>query len=190
MVDVRGPPQRILRCDSGYGIGTAAGCKWGLQRQKSVCDRTVPFFITDMRKRKMKLVLSVFAREIEFMDVIEGECKTNQIFLDGYICKSRFTGKLLLAEKLRIYCLRSTDLWKIRLHTLYLLGQKCQICQQFYRRLRCLVWGRIQSREYMKRYRKRRRKTHCLRSIRKQTGAGRRGRRGGVSRTAYDKNQE
>ena len=38
-------------------------------------------------ERKNKLVLSVFAREIEFVDEIEESSKTNQIFLDGYICK-------------------------------------------------------------------------------------------------------
>ena len=38
-------------------------------------------------EKKNKLVLSVFAREIEFMDTIEESAKTNQIYLDGYICK-------------------------------------------------------------------------------------------------------
>ena len=38
-------------------------------------------------ERKNRLVLSVFAREIEFVDEIEESARTNQIFLDGYICK-------------------------------------------------------------------------------------------------------
>ena len=38
-------------------------------------------------ERKNKLVLSVFAREIEFVEDIAESAKTNQIYLDGYICK-------------------------------------------------------------------------------------------------------
>ncbi len=83
----------------------------GLQRQKSVCDRTVPFFITDMRKRKNKLVLSVFCREIEFMDVIEESAKTNQIFwMDGYICKEYgLPENSSWQRNCGFTCLRSTD---------------------------------------------------------------------------------
>ena len=35
---------------------------------------------------KNKLVLSVFVREIHFMEEFTDYTKTNQIFLDGYIC--------------------------------------------------------------------------------------------------------
>ena len=38
-------------------------------------------------EHKNKLVLSVFAREIEFVDEISENIKTNQIFLDGFVCK-------------------------------------------------------------------------------------------------------
>ncbi len=36
---------------------------------------------------KNRLVLSVFVREIHFMEEFTDYTKTNQIFLDGYICK-------------------------------------------------------------------------------------------------------
>ena len=36
---------------------------------------------------KNRLVLSVFVREIRFMEEFTDYTKTNQIFLDGYICK-------------------------------------------------------------------------------------------------------
>ncbi len=36
---------------------------------------------------KNRLVLSVFAREIEFLEEVDEESASNQIFLDGYICK-------------------------------------------------------------------------------------------------------
>ena len=38
-------------------------------------------------EKKNRLVLSVFVRELEFLDEIDDEVKSNQIFLDGYVCK-------------------------------------------------------------------------------------------------------
>ena len=38
-------------------------------------------------EKKNRLVLSVFVRELEFLDEIDENEKTNQSFLDGYICK-------------------------------------------------------------------------------------------------------
>ena len=46
-------------------------------------------------EKKNKLVLSVFAREIEFVDEINENIKTNQIFLDGYVCKPPVYRKLI-----------------------------------------------------------------------------------------------
>ena len=69
-------------------------------------------------EKKNRLVLSVFVRELEFLDEIDENEKTNQIFLDGYICKPpvyRRTGS-------------EPVLWKVRLHTMHLLGQKCTVC--------------------------------------------------------------
>ncbi|HIV13852.1 MAG TPA: single-stranded DNA-binding protein, partial [Candidatus Pullilachnospira stercoravium] len=38
-------------------------------------------------EKKNRLVLSVFAREVEFVEDDDESMKTNSIFLDGYICK-------------------------------------------------------------------------------------------------------
>ena len=38
-------------------------------------------------EKKNRLVLSVFVRELEFISEEVENAKTNQIFLDGYICK-------------------------------------------------------------------------------------------------------
>lgn len=57
-------------------------------------------------ERRNRLVLSVFAREVEFIDSLEESAKSNMIFLDGYICKSRSTERPLLEEKSQIFCLR------------------------------------------------------------------------------------
>ena len=60
---------------------------------------------------KNRLVLSVFVREIHFMEKFTDYTKTNQIFLDGYICKApvyrktplgREIADLLLAVNLRM----------------------------------------------------------------------------------------
>ena len=40
-------------------------------------------------EKKNRLVLSVFARELEVLDSDYDEDAANQIFLDGYICKDR-----------------------------------------------------------------------------------------------------
>ena len=38
-------------------------------------------------EKKNRLVLSVFAREISFVEEEDDSVKSNQIYLDGYICK-------------------------------------------------------------------------------------------------------
>ena len=83
---------------------------------------------------KNRLMLSVFAREIRFLDEFTDYTRTNQIFLDGYICKPPIYRKTLLDERLQIFCWQLTVLWKIRLHTLYQLGKKCPLCLRLYGR--------------------------------------------------------
>ena len=51
-------------------------------------------------ERKNRLVLSVFAREIEFVEEISESAKTNQIFLDGYICKAPIYRKTPLGREI------------------------------------------------------------------------------------------
>jgi len=51
---------------------------------------------------KNKLILSIFVRELQFVeddDMPQEQSKSNQIYLDGYVCKRRFTGKLRSEEK-------------------------------------------------------------------------------------------
>ena len=51
-------------------------------------------------ERKNKLVLSVFAREIDFVDEIGENTKSNQIYLDGYICKEPVYRKTPLGREI------------------------------------------------------------------------------------------
>ena len=45
-------------------------------------------------EKKNRLILSVFAREVELVDEIEESAKSNQIYLDGFICKEPIYRKL------------------------------------------------------------------------------------------------
>ena len=49
---------------------------------------------------KNRLMLSVFVREIHFMDEFTDYTKTNQIFLDGYICKAPIYRKTPLGREI------------------------------------------------------------------------------------------
>ena len=51
-------------------------------------------------ERKNRLVLSVFAREIEFVDETPESSKTNQIYLDGFICKEPIYRKTPLGREI------------------------------------------------------------------------------------------
>lgn len=49
---------------------------------------------------KNRLMLSVFVREIHFMEEFTDYTKTNQIFLDGYICKAPIYRKTPLGREI------------------------------------------------------------------------------------------
>ena len=51
-------------------------------------------------ERKNKLVLSVFVREVRFLEEFTDYTKTNQIFLDGYICKEPVYRKTPLGREI------------------------------------------------------------------------------------------
>ena len=81
---------------------------------------------------KNRLVLSVFAREIEFIDEEPDGAKTNHILLEGYMCKRPVYRKTPLGRRnRRSFTCGEQTVWKIRLYSMYLLGQKCKICLQF-----------------------------------------------------------
>lgn len=102
-------------------------------------------------ERKNKLVLSVFAREIEFVEEIgEGE-KTNQIFLDGYICKAPIYRKTPLGREIADLLLAvNRPYGKSDYIPCICWGRNARFAGSFEVGSRCAIWGRIQSREYMK----------------------------------------
>ena len=102
-------------------------------------------------EKKNKLVLSVFAREIEFVDMIEESSKTNQIYLDGYICKEPIYRKTPLGREIADLLLAvNRPYGKSDYIPCICWGRNARYVSSFTVGARCLVWGRIQSREYMK----------------------------------------
>lgn len=80
-------------------------------------------------EKKNRLVLSVFARELEVLDSDYDEDAANQIFLDGYICKEGYIQEnTAWTRNCRPACGSEPLIWQVRLYSMYLLGKKCKIC--------------------------------------------------------------
>ncbi len=102
-------------------------------------------------EKKNRLVLSVFAREVEFLDHVEESSKTNQIFLDGYICKEPIYRKTPLGREIADLLLAvNRPYGKSDYIPCICWGRNARYANNFKVGERCNVWGRIQSREYMK----------------------------------------
>ena len=102
-------------------------------------------------EHKNRLVLSVFAREIGFIEEMEESSKTNQIFLDGYICKEPVYRKTPLGREIADLLLAvNRPYGKSDYIPCICWGRNARYANQFKVGERCAVWGRIQSREYMK----------------------------------------
>ena len=102
-------------------------------------------------ERKNRLVLSVFARELCFIDEMEESSKTNQIFLDGFICKEPIYRKTPLGREIDDLLLAvNRPYGKSDYIPCICWGRNARYASNFKVGERCAVWGRIQSREYMK----------------------------------------
>ena len=102
-------------------------------------------------EKKNRLVLSVFAREVEFLEDEVENAKTNQIFLDGFICKMPVYRKTPLGREIADILLAvNRPYGKSDYIPCICWGRNARYASNFEVGERCLVWGRIQSREYMK----------------------------------------
>lgn len=102
-------------------------------------------------ERKNRLVLSVFAREIEFVDETPESSKTNQIYLDGYICKEPIYRKTPLGREIADLLLAvNRPYGKSDYIPCICWGRNARFANNFTVGTRCEIWGRIQSREYIK----------------------------------------
>lgn len=100
---------------------------------------------------KNRLVLSVFVREIAFVEEADDSIKTNQIFLDGYICKPPVYRKTPLGREIADLLLAvNRPYGKSDYIPCICWGRNARYASAFEVGGHVLIWGRIQSREYIK----------------------------------------
>ena len=102
-------------------------------------------------EKKNRLVLSVFSRELEFMEQEEEDVKSNQIFLDGYICKEPIYRKTPLGREIADLLIAvNRSYGKSDYIPCICWGRNARFASSFTVGSHVQIWGRIQSREYVK----------------------------------------
>lgn len=102
-------------------------------------------------EKKNRLVLSVFVRELSFVEEADDSIKTNQIFLDGYICKPPVYRKTPLGREIADLLLAvNRPYGKSDYIPCICWGRNARYASAFEIGGHVLLWGRIQSREYIK----------------------------------------
>ena len=102
-------------------------------------------------EKKNRLVLSVFAREISFVDGEGDKVKSNQIFLDGYICKTPIYRRTPLGREISDMLLAvNRPYGKSDYIPCICWGRNARFTSGFEVGGHVQIWGRIQSREYVK----------------------------------------
>ena len=100
---------------------------------------------------KNRLVLSVFVREINFMEEFTDYTKTNHIFLDGYISKEPIYRKTPLGREIAdLLVAVNRPYGKSDYIPCIAWGRNARYASGFAVGTRLLIWGRVQSREYTK----------------------------------------
>ena len=100
---------------------------------------------------KNRLVLSVFVRELNFLEEFTDCTKTNQIYLDGYICKEAIYRKTPLGREIADILLAvNRPYGKSDYIPCIAWGRNARYASGFAVGARVKVWGRVQSREYTK----------------------------------------
>ena len=103
---------------------------------------------------KNKLVLSIFVRELRFLEddeMPEEQSKSNQIFLDGYVCKPPIYRKTPLGREIAdILVAVNRPYGKSDYIPCIAWGRNARFASGFEVGSHVQIWGRIQSREYVK----------------------------------------
>ena len=103
-------------------------------------------------EQKIRLVLSVFVREISFMEEEPDGTKTNSIWLDGYICKEPIYRKTPLGREIADLLLAvNRPYGKSDYIPCICWGRNARYASGFEVGEHVQLLGRIQSREYVKR---------------------------------------
>lgn len=100
---------------------------------------------------KNRLVLSIFVREIQMIEEFTDYTKTNQIYLDGYICKEPVYRKTPLGREIADLLIAVNRAYaKSDYIPCIAWGRNSRYASKFTIGSRIRVWGRVQSREYTK----------------------------------------
>lgn len=103
-------------------------------------------------EKKNRLVLSVFVRELSFVEEEDDSIKTNQIFLDGYICKPPVYRKTPLGREIADLLIAvNRPYGKSDYIPCICWGRNAKFVANFNVGTRIRLNGRIQSRLYSKR---------------------------------------
>lgn len=105
---------------------------------------------------KNKLVLSIFVRELRFIEddeVPEEQSKSNQIFLDGYVCKPPIYRKTPLGREIAdILVAVNRPYGKSDYIPCIAWGRNARFCQNIEVGTQVKIVGRVQSRTYEKKF--------------------------------------
>lgn len=102
-------------------------------------------------EKKNRLVLSVFAREISFVEEENDKVKSNQVYLDGYICKNPVYRRTPLGREIADMLLAvNRPYGKSDYIPCICWGRNARFASGFEVGGHVQIWGRIQSREYVK----------------------------------------
>lgn len=100
---------------------------------------------------KNHLVLSVFVRELNFLEEFTDCTKTNLIYLDGYICKEAIYRETPLGREIAdLFLAVNRPYGKTDYIPCIAWGRNALYASGFAVGSRVRVWGRVQSREYTK----------------------------------------
>ena len=100
---------------------------------------------------KNRLVLSIFVREVNFLEEFTDYTKTNQIFLDGYICKEPIYRKTPLGREIADLLIAVNRAYgKSDYIPCITWGRNARFASTLEVGQRVQLQGRIQSREYVK----------------------------------------
>ncbi len=104
-------------------------------------------------ENRSRLLLSVFARDIEWLDQSKEGHEANQIYLEGYICKEPIYRKTPLGREIADLLLAvNRPYGKSDYIPCICWGRNARFASNFALGTRCEVWGRIQSRNYIKKF--------------------------------------
>ena len=100
-------------------------------------------------ENRNKLILSVFVREWQFVDINPEAGKTNQIYLDGFICKAPIYRKTPLGREIAdLLVAVNRPYGKSDYIPCIAWGRNARFASTFEVGGKIQIWGRVQSRDY------------------------------------------